>query len=184
VKERIADARRRMDGAVKAVGNEFATVRTGRASTALLDRIHVDAYGTELPLNQVATVTTPDARLIAVQPFDKSLIQAVEKAIQESDLGLTPNNDGSTIRLPIPELSEERRKDLVKVAGRIAEDGRIAVRNVRRDVLNDLKRTEKEGEISQNDLSRAQDEVQKLTDSHVGEIDQLLKGKEGEILEI
>ena len=184
MKERIDDAKRRMEGAVKSVSDEFGTVRTGRASTALLDRITVDAYGADTPLNQIAQLNVPEPRLLTVQPYDPSLIAAIEKAIQESDIGLTPANDGSLIRLPIPELSEERRKDLVKVAGKIAEEGRIAVRNVRRDANNELKRAEKDGDLSKNDLSRGQDEVQKLTDEYVGRIDEMLAGKEGEILEI
>jgi ribosome recycling factor len=173
-----------MEGAVKSVGEELGSVRTGRASTALLDRITVDAYGADTPLNQVAQVNVPESRLLIVQPYDPSLIPAIEKAIQESDIGLTPANDGQIIRLPIPELSEERRKDLVKVAGKIAEEGRIAVRNVRRDANNEMKRAEKEGELSKNDLGRGQGEVQKLTDEHVGQIDEMLAAKESEILEI
>jgi ribosome recycling factor len=184
VKERIDDADRRMDGAVKSVSAEFATVRTGRASTALLDRITVDAYGADTPLNQIAQLNVPEPRMLTVQPYDPSLIAAIERAIQESEIGLTPANDGQLIRLPIPELSEERRKDLVKVAGKIAEEGRIAVRNVRRDANNELKRAEKDGEISKNELGRGQDEIQKLTDAHVAEIDAMLATKEGEILEI
>jgi len=184
VKERIEDAKRRMEGAVKSVSDEFGTVRTGRASTALLDRITVDAYGAETPLNQVAQLNVPEPRMLTVQPYDPSLITAIEKAIQESDVGLTPANDGQLIRLPIPELSEERRKDLVKVAGKIAEEGRIAVRNVRRDANNEMKRAEKGGELSKNELGRGQGEVQKLTDDYVGQIDEMLAGKESEILEI
>lgn len=182
--QRIEDAKRRMDGAVKSVSDEFGTVRTGRASTALLDRITVDAYGADTPLNQIAQINVPEPRMLTVQPFDPSLIPAVEKAIQESDIGLTPANDGQMIRLPIPELSEERRKDLVRVAGKIAEEGRIAVRNVRRDANNEMKRAEKDGELSKNDLGRGQGEVQKLTDAHVAQIDEMLAAKESEILEI
>jgi len=184
VNQRIEDAKRRMDGAVKSVSDEFGTVRTGRASTALLDRITVDAYGADTPLNQIAQINVPEPRMLTVQPFDPSLIPAVEKAIQESDIGLTPANDGQMIRLPIPELSEERRKDLVRVAGKIAEEGRIAVRNVRRDANNEMKRAEKDGELSKNDLGRGQGEVQKLTDAHVAQIDEMLAAKESEILEI
>lgn len=184
MKERIAEAARRMDGAIKSVADEFGAVRTGRASTALLDRITVDAYGADTPLNQIAQVNAPEARLLTIQPYDPSLIVAIEKAIQESEIGLTPANDGQLIRLPVPELSEERRRDLVKVAGRIAEDGRVAVRNVRRDANNELKRAEKDGDISQNELNRGQDEVQKLTDGHIAQIDEMFAGKEAEILEI
>jgi ribosome recycling factor len=142
------------------------------------------AYGTRLPLNQVATVQAPEARLLTVQPFDRQLMKAVEKGILESDLGLTPSNDGQTIRLSIPQLSEERRKDLVRLTHKMAEEARVAVRNVRRDVLNELKRTEKDGEISRDDLARAQDEIQKLTDGEVKAIDELLARKEAEILEV
>ena len=180
----MADAQRRMEGALRALSTEFAGVRTGRASTALLDRVQVTAYGTRLPLNQVATVQAPEARLLTVQPFDRQLMKAVEKGILESDLGLTPSNDGQLIRLSIPQLSEERRKDLVRLTHKMAEEARVAVRNVRRDVLNELKRTEKDGEISRDDLARAQDEIQKLTDGEVKAIDQLLARKEAEILEV
>ena len=180
----MADAQRRMEGALRALTAEFAGVRTGRASTALLDRVHVTAYGTRMPLNQVATIQAPEARLLTVQPFDRQLMKAVEKGILESDLGLTPSNDGQIIRLAIPQLSEERRKDLVKLVHKMAEEAKVAVRNVRRDVLNELKRTEKDGEISRDDLARAQDEVQKLTDGEVKAIDDLLARKEAEILEV
>jgi ribosome recycling factor len=178
------DAKRRMEGAVKSLGNEFGTVRTGRASTALLDRVNVDAYGTKTPLKQVATIQAPEARLITIQPFDKSLFGAVEKGIMESDLGLTPSNDGQIIRIAIPQLSEERRKELVRLVGKMAEEARISVRNVRRDVLNEMKRAEKDGDVSKNDLGRAQDEVQKITDSQVKAVDELLARKEAEIMEV
>lgn len=184
MKERMDDAKRRMEGAVRALGNELATVRTGRASTALLDRIHVDAYGTKTPLTQLATVSTPEPRLITVQPYDRSIMKAIEKAILESDLGLTPSNDGQLIRLPIPQPTEQRRKELVRLVHKMAEEARIAVRNVRRDVLNDLKRAEKEGEVSRNELGRAQDETQKLTDAEIKAIDDLMSRKEAEILEV
>jgi ribosome recycling factor len=180
----MADAQRRMEGALRALGTEFSAVRTGRASTALLDRVQVAAYGTRMPINQVATVQAPEARLLTVQPFDRSLMKAVEKAILESDLGLTPSNDGQTIRLNIPQLNEERRKELVRLVHKMAEEARVAVRNVRRDVLNELKRSEKDGDISRDELSRAQDEIQKLTDAEVKAVDQLLARKEAEILEV
>jgi ribosome recycling factor len=180
----MADAQRRMEGAQRALTTEFAGVRTGRASTALLDRVQVTAYGTRLPLNQVATVQAPEARLLTVQPFDRALMKAIEKGILESDLGLTPSNDGQMIRLSIPQLSEERRKDLVRLVHKMAEEARVAVRNVRRDVLNELKRTERDGEISRDDLARAQDEIQKLTDGQVKAVDELLARKEAEILEV
>jgi ribosome recycling factor len=184
VDERLKDAKRRMEGAVAALTSEFASVRTGRASTSLLDRVTVDAYGTRTPLNQLATIHAPEARLLTVQPYDRSIMAAVEKAIMESDLGLTPSNDGQTIRLPVPQLTEERRKEMVRLVHKMAEEGRVAVRNVRRDVLNEMKRAEKEGELSRDELSRAQDEVQKLTDAEVKAIDDLMARKEAEILEV
>lgn len=178
------DAKRRMEGAVTSLTNDFATVRTGRASTALLDRVTVDAYGTRMPLNQLAGVTAPEPRLITVQPYDRGLLAAVERAIQESDLGLNPSNDGSVIRLAIPQLTEERRKELVRLVHKMAEEARVAVRNVRRDVLNEMKRAEKDGELSRDELARAQDEVQKLTDAEVKAIDDLMGRKEAEVLEV
>ena len=184
MKDRIDDAERRMDSAVKSLGGELASVRTGRASTALLDRVEVEAYEQMTPLNQLAQINTPDARQITVAPYDPSLTKAIEKALQESDIGLTPNNDGELIRLPIPQPTEERRKELVKVVGKMAEEGRIAVRNVRKDINNELKRLEKDGEISQNELSRGQDDVQKLTDASVARVDEMLAAKESEIMEL
>lgn len=184
MRQRIEDAKRRMDGASKNLQNEFSSLRTGRASTALLDRIQVNAYGTLTPLSQLAKIHAPEARLLTVQPFDKTMISDVERAINESDLGLNPSNDGNIIRLPLPHLTEERRKELVKVAHRMAEETRVAVRNVRRDVLNEMKRAEKDGEVSKNDLGRAQNEVQKLTDAGVKAVDELLSRKEAEIMEV
>ena len=159
-------------------------MRTGRASTSLLDRIQVDAYGTKTPLNQLATISAPEPRLLTVSPFDPSIMSAIERSIMESDLGLTPNNDGKIIRLPIPQLTEERRKEMVRLVHKMAEEGRVAVRNVRRDVLHDLKRAEKDGELSRDELKRAEDEVQKLTDAEVKTIDDLMGRKEAEILEV
>ena len=182
--DRLKDAKRRMQGAVAALGAEFASVRTGRASTGLLDRIVVDAYGTKTPLNQVATISAPEPRLLTVAPFDRSIMSNVEKALMESDLGLTPNNDGQIIRLPIPQLTEERRKEMVRLVHKMAEEARIAVRNVRRDVLNELKRAEKDGEFSRDELKRGEDSVQKLTDAEVKAIDDLMARKEAEILEV
>lgn len=184
MKELLADAKRRMDGARKSLEAEFASVRTGRASTHLLDRVMVPAYGSDMPLNQVATIHAPEARLLTVQPFDKTLTKAIEKAIMESQLGLTPSSDGQMIRLPIPELTEERRKEYVKLVHKMAEDARIAVRNVRRDALNELKRHEKDGELSKDEAARVQDEVQKLTDQEVKSIDAAMATKEAEILAI
>lgn len=173
-----------MDGAVKALGNEMASVRTGRASVALLDRVQVEAYGTKTPLNQVATIGAPEPRMLTVQPYDRSLFGAVERGILESDLGLTPTNDGQMIRISIPQLSEQRRKELVKLVGKMAEEARIAVRNVRRDILNDAKRAEKDGDISKDDISRFEKDVQKVTDAEVAKIDEALQRKEAEIMEV
>ena len=182
--DRLKDAKRRMEGAVAALASEFGSVRTGRASTALLDRITVEAYGVRTPLNQLATIHAPEPRLITVQPFDRTIMPSVEKAIQESDLGLTPSNDGQIIRLPVPQLTEERRKEMVRLVHKMAEEGRVAVRNVRRDVLNELKRAEKEGDLSRDELKGQQDAVQKVTDAEVKAIDELMARKEAEILEV
>lgn len=184
MKELLAEAKRRMDGAIKALEADFATVRTGRASVHLLDKVTVDAYGSDMPLNQVATVHVADARLLTVQPFDKTLLKSIEKALMEAQLGLTPSNDGQLIRLPIPPLTEERRKEYVKLIHKMAEDARIAVRNVRRDILHEVKRMEKDGELSKDEVSRAGDEVQKVTDAEVKSIDQHMQAKEAEILEV
>jgi ribosome recycling factor len=182
VDDRLKDAKRRMEGAVAALGAEFASVRTGRASTGLLDRIVVDAYGTKTPLNQLATIGAPEPRLLTIAPFDRSIMGNVEKAIMESDLGLTPNNDGNLIRLAIPELTEERRKEMVKVVHGIAEEGRVAVRNIRRDIMHDLREMKAAGDVGKDDEHRAEGELQKITDAQIKEIDELLKGKEEEIL--
>ena len=184
IDELLADASERMAKSVEATQVDFGSVRTGRANPSLLDRVVVDYYGAQTPLKQLATISAPEARLLTVQPFDKSSIKAIEKAILESDVGLTPNNDGKLIRLVIPELTEERRRQLVKVVRNIAEEGRIAIRNVRRDVLHELKRAEKEGELSRDELKRAEDEVQKLTDAEVKTIDDLMARKEAEVLEV
>src|SRR3954462_13313288 len=180
----VSDATRRMDKSVESAAHEFNTVRTGRASTALLDRIQVDYYGTMTPLQQLATINVPEARLITVQPYDPSSIKAIERAILESDLGLTPSNDGKLIRLPIPHLTEERRKEVVKGVRHLAEEGRVAVRNVRRDVMHDLKELVKNGDVGGDEEHRAEERVQKLTDDHVAKIEELLKRKEAEILEV
>jgi ribosome recycling factor len=180
----LDDARRRMAKSVESAHHEFATVRTGRASPALLDRIVVDYYGASTPLTQLATISAPEARMIVVQPYDKSAIAAIERAINESDLGLHPSNDGNLIRLVVPELTEERRGDLVKVVRGLAEDGRVAVRNIRREILHGLRERKSKGEISSDDEHRAESHLQKLTDSRTAEIDELLKSKEAEILEI
>src|SRR3954467_13754098 len=167
-----------MHKSIDATRTEFNSVRTGRASAALLDRITIEYYGTPTPLSNMATISAPEARLLSIQPYDASQIKAIEKAIQESDLGLTPSNDGKLIRLPIPALTEERRKELVKVVRRYAEEGRVAVRNVRRDAIHHLKESERKGEMAFDDLGRAEERVQKLTDEHVKQIDELLKHKE------
>jgi ribosome recycling factor len=183
-RELLADAKNRMGKAVEAVKSEFTTVRSGRANVGLLDRVHVDYYGTSTPLKQMANVAAPEARLITVQPYDKTSMRSIEKAIMEADLGLNPSNDGNVIRLPIPTLTEERRKDLVKLVHRLAEDGRVAVRNIRRDCMRDLKELAHDGEIGEDAEKRAEQELQKLTDEHVRKIDELLKHKEAEILEV
>ena len=184
IDEFIQDAIRRMDKSVEAAQHELTTLRAGRASVSLLDRIQVDYYGTKTPLNQLATLNAPEPRLLTIQPFDPSSLQAIERAIQESDLGLTPSNDGKIIRLPIPQLTEERRKELVKVARQMAEEGRVAVRNVRRDVMHHLKELVDKGEVGSDEEHRAEERVQKLTDEHTHKIDDLLKRKEEEILEV
>ncbi|TML36411.1 MAG: ribosome recycling factor [Actinobacteria bacterium] len=184
IKDFIDDAAGRMAKSVDATRHEFATVRTGRASPALLDRVEVDYYGTRTPLKQLAGISASEARLLTVTPYDKSSIKAIEKAIMESDVGLTPSNDGSVIRLTIPELTEERRKELVKVVRRIAEEGRVAIRNVRRDVMHELRELKEAGEVGKDDEHRAEVELQKLTDERVGELDGSLAGKEKEILEV
>ena len=182
--EFIADARDRMSKSVESCKHELATVRTGRASPHLLDRVSVDYYGVDTPLKQLAQVSATDARLLTLTPFDKSSISAIEKAIMESDLGLTPNNDGNVIRLQIPELNEERRKEMVKVVHGVGEEGKVAIRNIRRDVMHDLRELKKEGEVGEDDERRAEAELQKRTDAATQEIDGLLKAKEEEILEV
>jgi ribosome recycling factor len=184
IDELLKDARERMDKSVESIRHEFASVRTGRASPALLDRIVVDYYGAQTPLKQLATISAPEARLLTVQAYDKSSIKGIEKAILESDVGLTPTNDGNLIRLTIPELTEERRKELVKVVHGIAEEGRVAIRNIRRDVMHDLRELKSEGEVGSDDEHRAEQELQKLTDGKTGELDALMKGKEAEVLEV
>jgi ribosome recycling factor len=184
IDELLKDAEGRMAKSVESSRGELTTVRTGRASPHLLDRIMVDYYGAQTPLKQLANVATSDARLLTVTPFDKSSIGAIEKAIQESDIGLTPSNDGNVVRLQIPELTEERRREMVKVVHGVAEEGRIAIRNIRRDVMGDLRELKKEGEAGEDDERRAESALQKQTDDSIAEIDSLLKGKEEEILEV
>jgi ribosome recycling factor len=184
IDELLQDATHRMDVSVEHTHTEFNGLRTGRASAALLDRVAIDYYGTPTPLKQLATINVPEPRMLTIQPFDPSSIKAIEKAIQESDLGLTPGNDGKLIRLPMPQLTEERRKELVKVARQRAEDGRVAVRNVRRDTMKHLEELVKNGDVGDDEERRAEDRLQKLTDEHVAKIDDLLKRKEAEIMEV
>jgi ribosome recycling factor len=184
VDELIQDANERMGKSVEHARSEFATVRTGRASASLLDRIEVDYYGTPTPLRQLSTVNVPEPRMLTVQPFDPGSIRAIEKAIQESDLGLTPSNDGKLIRLPIPQLTEERRKELVKVVRNMAEDHRVAVREIRRDAMRHLKELVDTGEVGADEEHRGEGRVQELTDEHTKQIDELLKHKEAEVMEV
>jgi ribosome recycling factor len=182
--ELLADARERMHKSVESTNHEFGSVRTGRASPQLLDRVTVDYYGAPTPLKQLATINVPEARLITIQPFDRSSIKAIERGIVESQIGLTPGNDGQIIRLVVPELTEERRRELVKVVRGIAEEGRVAIRNVRRDVMHDLRVLRDEGDVGADDEHRAEVELQKLTDAQIQQLESLLKGKEEEILEV
>jgi ribosome recycling factor len=184
IDEFVADATRRMDKSVESAAHQFNTIRTGRASAALLDRIDIDYYGTQTPLKQLATINVPEPRMLTIQPYDPGSIKAIERAIQESDLGLTPANDGKIIRLPIPQLTEERRKELVKVVRGLAEEGRVAVRNVRRDAMHHLKELVREGKVGDDEERRAEEKVQKLTDDHVAKIEDILKRKEAEIMEV
>jgi ribosome recycling factor len=184
IDELLEDAKGRMGKSVESTRNELATVRTGRASPHLLDRLMVDYYGAETPIKQLAQVAATDARMLTLTPYDKSSIAGIEKAVMESDLGLTPSNDGNVIRLGIPELTEERRKELVKIVHNVAEDGRVAVRNIRRDVMHDLRELKKEGDAGSDEEHRAESGLQKQTDDSIAEIDSLLKGKEEEILEV
>src|SRR5690242_9375826 len=184
LQELVNDAQTRMQKSVEHARAEFNTVRTGRASAALLDRIEIDYYGTATPLKQLATISVPEARMLTVQPFDPGSIKTIEKAILESDLGLTPSNDGKIIRLPIPQLTEERRKELVKVVRQLAEHHRVAVRDIRRDAMRHLKDLVVNGEVGDDDERRAEERVQKLTDQHTKAIDELLKHKEAEVMEV
>ncbi len=184
IEDFLADARRRMDKSIESTKTEFNSIRTGRASAALLDRVTIDYYGTPTPLKNMATINTPEPRMLTVQPFDPSSVKAIERAIQESDLGLTPSNDGKVIRLPIPQLTEERRKELVKLVRKYGEDGKIAIRNVRRDVMKHLEELVKNGEVGDDEERRAEGQVQKLTDEHTKTIDDLLRHKESDIMEV
>ena len=182
--EIMMTAEERMENALEALSNSFAAVRTGRANARVLDRIKVEYYGAMTPINQIAGVKTPDARLLVIEPWDKGALKPIEKAIMESDLGVTPNNDGSVIRLPFPELTEERRRELAKQCKGYAEDARVAVRNARRDANTALGKAEKAGEITEDDLRGGEADVQKLTDKYIGKIDEAFKAKEAELMEV
>ena len=180
----IGQARAHMDKALDAMRREFSTVRTGKASPALLDTVRVDAYGSKMALNQVASVSAPEPRLLIVQPFYKSLAGAVEKAIKSAELGLNPSNDGGILRVPVPTLTEERRRDMVRMLHKLAEEGRVAVRHARQEANKDIKRRQGEHEIAEDDARRETDEVQKLTDDYIRKIEQLVKAKEAEVMEV
>jgi ribosome recycling factor len=180
----LTAAERRMKGAVDSVRSNFATIRTGRANPTLLDRIEVEVYGSRMPLRSVANVGAPEPRLLTVTPFDPSSIKNIERSIRDSDIGLNPQNDGKILRLPIPELTEERRRELIRLARSMAEEGRVSVRNVRRDEMRDVHELRKEGEISQDDEHRAEEELQKLTNGYIQRIDAILADKEAELLEV
>jgi ribosome recycling factor len=184
IEDFLNDAREHMGKSVEATRSKFGSVRTGRASPSLLDRIMVDYYGTQTPLKQLATIHAAEARLLTVQPYDKNSIKAIERAIMESDIGLTPSNDGQIIRLTVPELTEERRKDLVKVVRSLSEEGKVALRNIRRDTMQDLRELRDAGEAGADDEHRAEEALQRLTDEKVRELDTLVKAKEEEILEV
>lgn len=178
------DLKRRMTGTLESLKKDFNSLRTGRASTALLDNVVVDVYGASMPLSQVATISVPEARMLSVQVWDRSVVKSVEKAIQEAGLGLNPICDGQLIRLPLPDLSEERRRELVKVAAKYSEAGKVSIRNVRRDGMDELKLMEKEGDISEDDLRRSSEEVQKITDEYIKKIDELFSQKERDIMSL
>ena len=184
LEEVLQDAERRMKKTVEHVRDDFAAIRTGRASASLLNRVVVNYYGQSTPLNQIASIAVPEPTLLVVSPYDKSVIEEVEKAIQQSDLGLNPVSDGNVIRLPIPKLTEERRKELTRLVRAKAEEGRVAIRNIRRDAIEDLRTFEKEGEITKDDLHRGQEEAQRLTDRFISETDEMLKVKEKELMEV
>ncbi len=180
----INDLKRRMAGAVTALKHDLNSLRTGRASANLLDPVEVEAYGASMPLNQVATVSVPESRLLSIQVWDRSMVQAVEKAILKSDLGMTPNTEGQVIRLRVPEMNQQRRQEMVKVAHKYAEQGRVAVRHVRRDGMDLLKKLEKDGHVSEDEVARQSDQVQKATDQTIIDIDQALATKEKEIMQV
>ena len=180
----LKQAEDKMRKAIQATKDEFATIRTGRASPTTLDRIEIDYYGTKTPLNQVAGISVPEARLLVISPYDKGAMTAIEKAIQASDLGINPTNDGTVIRLAFPPLTEDRRKELTKVAKERAEEGRVAVRNIRRHAKDEMEKMQKDGELSEDDLKRGEKELQRVTDQYVAEVDNLFSHKEKELLEV
>jgi ribosome recycling factor len=183
-KEILQNAEDKMQKALASLRREFATIRTGRATPSLLDKVQVSYYGAPTPVNQLAGISVPEARLLLIQPYDKSVIGEIEKAIQKADLGLTPNNDGDVIRINIPPLTEERRKEFAKLVKKYAEDGKVAIRNVRRDANDDLKKSQKNGDITEDELRRLTDEIQKLTDKYVADADSIAADKEKEIMEV
>lgn len=183
-KQVLEQAKERMTKSLSAFSRELASIRAGRANAALLDRIQVEYYGAPTPINQIAGISVPEARLLVIQPYDKSVLGDIEKAIMKSDLGITPTNDGSIIRIMVPALTEERRKELVKQVGKEAEHAKVAIRNVRRDANDDLKKLEKNGEITEDDLRGFGDDIQKMTDEFIAKVDKVSKEKEKEILEV
>lgn len=180
----IEDVRQKMEDALSAVRREFGSVRTGKATPALLDSVRVEAYGSKMPLNQVATVTTPEATLILIQPFDRSLIGEIERGIQQASLGFNPANDGQVVRVPVPPLNEERRREYVKLLAQMAEEGKVSIRQARREGNDEVKRQQKEGELSEDDSRRETDQIQKLTDSYIEKIDEAMKAKEKEVMTV
>lgn len=180
----VNDARSHMEKAVEAMRRDFTSVRTGKASPTLLDTVRVDAYGSKMPINQVGTVSAPEPRMLVIQPWDKGLLKAIETGITQADLGLNPSNDGNIIRVPIPQLTEERRKDMVKLLHKIAEEGRVAIRHARQEANKDIKKKQSDHDISEDDAHRQMDQMQKLTDEYIGKIEQLLKAKEQEVMEV
>ncbi len=180
----LQKARERMESALESLRREFGSVRTGKASPALLDTVRVEAYGSRMPLNQVGTVSAPDPRMLTVQPWDRSLMKDIERALRESDLGLNPSNDGQIIRIPIPALTEERRKEYARMLHKLAEEGRVAVRHARKDANDEIKHRQKDEGLSEDDVRREQAEVQKLTDQYIAKVDEILKHKEAEVMEV
>ena len=180
----VNEARTHMEKAVEAMRREFTSVRTGKATPALLDTVRVDAYGSKMPINQVGTVNAPEPRMLVITPWDKGLLKAIETGIADANLGLNPSNDGNIIRVPIPQLTEERRKDMVKLLHKIAEEGRVAIRHARQEANKEIKKKQADHDISEDDSHRQQEQVQKLTDEYIAKIDQLLKGKEQEVMEV